>query len=719
MITTILSNDLAYAIAWTLLHSLWQISLVCIVLAFILKASNKASSTNRYLIALGAMASVILMTLITFTSYYMHDPSTEQSIIDVVAGTTVYAIENLSAESGSLLSSIESYIPMIVNLWIIGVSIFLIKILGGFVYIKKLISDSKLENQILGNTVDKLNKAFSINRKIQIKESIKINTPMVMGYLKPVILFPLGLVNQLSTSEVEAILAHEMAHIKRHDYIFNLLQMLVESIFYYHPGIWYISSRINAERENCCDDMAIAFTASNVSYAKTLVKLQDLKRLGNYSPALSFSGNKQIFTQRIMRLLNQRTNANQYRDKFIALVLIFASLVVAANNFDTNNTTEAEGANIYFIDDCPSDEQDILQYLDTIPEKNNFHIKKITDEKEIEMEMENGEVVKLVVDGEEVEKEEYDKHINVIKELSPEKGKDLITIFPECDDDTGFVYMLNGKNGVQIKLDSILGEIELKELEGLRSYFIKDEIFRELEDENLFRYEVIHEMIADSLKDHLKEIEEETAYIVKRSIEMDSVWDLLPERLPNINIWRDNESELEDIIIDINDNVIIDLKNHEEATIMALKQSKKAMEKAQKEYEKAMKRSEKDKLKNSYRYYFNHNLPKPPSPPKIYEYTVPKNNFYFETRSNRVSDHLHKHLAKDQLIDPSETTKIELTHKFLKINGDKQPKNIWKKYKKLYEEFTGLELTKGSKLKFELEASINNHSREHFFRMNI
>ena len=122
-----------------------------------------------------------------------------------------------------------------------------------------------------------------------------------MGYLKPVILFPLGLVNQLSTSEVEAILAHEMAHIKRHDYIFNLLQMLVESIFYYHPGIWYISSRINAERENCCDDMAIAFTASNVSYAKTLVKLQDLKRLGNYSPALSFSGNKQIFTQRIMK----------------------------------------------------------------------------------------------------------------------------------------------------------------------------------------------------------------------------------------------------------------------------------------------------------------------------------------------------------------------------------------------------------------------------------
>ena len=76
-----------------------------------------------------------------------------------------------------------------------------------------------------------------------------------------------------------------------------------------------------------------------------------------------------------------------------------------------------------------------------------------------------------------------------------------------CDDDTGFVYMLNGKNGVQIKLDSILGEIELKELEGLRSYFIKDEIFRELEDENLFRYEVIHEMIADSLKDHLKDIE--------------------------------------------------------------------------------------------------------------------------------------------------------------------------------------------------------------------
>ena len=716
MITTILSNDLAYAIAWTLLHSLWQISLVSILLALILKASSKASSINRYFIALGSMAIVIIMSLVTFASYYMHDPAVEQSIIDMVSGTTMYALSSLESDSGTIISSIENYIPTIVNIWIIGVSLFLIKMLGGFIYIKKLINDSRLQNQVLGDTVKKLNRKFHINRNIQIKESIRINTPMVMGYLKPVILFPLGLVNQLSTSEVEAILAHEMAHIKRHDYIFNLLQMLVESVFYYHPGIWYISSKINAERENCCDDMAITYTANNVSYAKTLVKLQDLKKSSLYSPALSFSGNKQIFTQRIMRLLNQRSSGNQYKDKLFALLLIFASLVLGASNFESNKSAESETANIYFIDDCPSDASNIFHYLDTIPEKNNFHIKKITNDKELEMEMENGEVVKLIIDGEEVDKAEFEKHKKIIKELSPEKDKDLITIFPECDEDTGFVYMLNGKNGMQIKLDSLLGEIELKELKDLRRYFVKDELIHELDFGNDFEFEVIHEIIQDSLRDHLRDVEKDRAYVIKKKIELDSVWDLFPEKMPSIKIWSDDDNAMEDMIIELENDLIIDLKNSKDAAIIELKTRENAMEKARREYEIVRRKRDAERRNNELRFYREHSRN---DQPNIFEFKSPDHNYFFESRSNKVSDHLHKHLSKDQLIDPSEKNKIELTHKYLKINGDKQPKNIWKKYKKLYEEFSGIELTKGSKLKFELDASKINQQREHFFRMNI
>ena len=142
---------------------------------------------------------------------------------------------------------------------------------------------------------------------VRLKSSTLINTPVVVGYIKPTILFPIALINQLSIVEIEAILAHELAHIKRHDYLLNIIQILIETIFYYHPAIWFISSKVRFERENCCDDLAIDKIGSSVSYAKTLIKLQELK-LNPVKSALAFSGNKKHFLT---------TNFSNFKYQFI------------------------------------------------------------------------------------------------------------------------------------------------------------------------------------------------------------------------------------------------------------------------------------------------------------------------------------------------------------------------------------------------------------------
>ena len=115
-----------------------------------------------------------------------------------------------------------------------------------------------------------------LRRKVLLLESALVKVPMVIGYFKPMILMPLGAVNNLSAQEVEAILAHELAHVWRNDYLLNILFSFIEVLFYYHPAVWFISANIRSERENCADDLAIQLCGNSLTYAKALVSLQKL-----------------------------------------------------------------------------------------------------------------------------------------------------------------------------------------------------------------------------------------------------------------------------------------------------------------------------------------------------------------------------------------------------------------------------------------------------------
>ena len=129
-----------------------------------------------------------------------------------------------------------------------------------------------------------------------------------------------------STAEVEAILAHELAHIARRDYLINLIQSFIEILFFFHPIVWWISMQIRVEREHCCDDLALQKGTDRLVYAKALLRLKELQ---THAPqlALSFGGNQKYLLNRIQRILNQSQHKSTIMEKFVVTCLLLISLL--------------------------------------------------------------------------------------------------------------------------------------------------------------------------------------------------------------------------------------------------------------------------------------------------------------------------------------------------------------------------------------------------------
>ncbi|NNE16585.1 MAG: M56 family metallopeptidase [Saprospiraceae bacterium] len=674
MINSILSNDLAYALAWTLIHSIWQFTLVALMLVFILKIMQNKKSTFRYFVGFGALGICMLISLVTFSIYYID--SEAKGVAEAVI-YQAHVTPMLQSSVAGFISFMDTYLFAIVNAWLIGSLLFLLKFTSGYVYLKRIIKDASASNKVLNKSLDKFRSKFDINRKIEIKESNKISTPLVMGYIKPIILFPLGLVNQLTIEEVNAIIAHEVAHIKRHDYLFNILQIATETIFYYHPAIWYISSRIRLERENCCDDLAIQHTGNSVSYAKTLIKLQEIK-IHNIQPALGFSGNKNAFKNRILRLINQPHTKSNYRDKVLAALLLFTTIFVGAENYHVTEEVPNENYEIYIIDDCPQSPEDIKYYLDTIPERNSFHIKKKTNNKELELEMENGEITKLKIDGSDIPKEELSEHEDVIVELMPDDSKDIITLFPECGDDFGNVYLLEKLSRNAINMDSIIEKYSQKN-SNLPESHKKDFYAYAFEDFDDFAIDTIR----DSIKYHVLERKLRDN---NKNIFIDSIWDLFPQKMPKslFETTREYEEFLSGKKGKINEDLIAELKIEKELNnLFPKKMEEHFFHRNNNFLEREMQDVEREFFNNK---NFN------------------KNHKKLFDHNRKVSDIIIEELLEDGLIPETGKTKVEITGKYLKIDGDKQPKNLWNKYKTIYEKQTGISLTKSSKIFFEISS---------------
>ncbi|KAA9340186.1 M56 family metallopeptidase [Adhaeribacter soli] len=335
-VQTFLSQEVVQALGWTILHSLWQGALVALALSVLLLFLNRQSAQVRYFISVTALFTTLALAVITFFSLYRSPaPETAKQATTafsagnatiLVSKTETVWFENLFSTT-FFSAYFEKHLPLLVTLWFMGLLVMALRMLGGLAYVQRI---KNYQTKPLGdrwqNKLHALQQELGMKKPVKLLESLQVKVPMAIGYLKPVILVPVGAINGLSEKQVEAILAHELAHIYRHDYVFNLIQSLVETIFFYHPGMWWISATVRAERENCCDDIAITLCGDSLTFAGALAELEEMNYAAGPALAMALGGRKGSLLSRIKRLVSQPKRSASFTEGFLAACIVMVSL---------------------------------------------------------------------------------------------------------------------------------------------------------------------------------------------------------------------------------------------------------------------------------------------------------------------------------------------------------------------------------------------------------
>jgi len=275
-IEMLLGGSLAQAIGWALVHLVWQGVVVAGILAAVLALLQKRSAHIRYVVS--CIAMLVLVALGAATAYRAYDAQSD-ALAPATAATTL-AGDAAPAQSGdapTLLARTRAALPKIVFFWIVGVAALSFRLAGGWLRAQRLANrNASPAADEWQRVVARLSAALGLRRGVQLLHSAAVEVPTVLGWLRPVILLPMTL-SGLSPEQIEMILAHELAHIRRHDFLVNLMQSVVETLLFYHPAAWWISARIRIEREHCCDDAAIAVGGNALQYARALTRLEELR----------------------------------------------------------------------------------------------------------------------------------------------------------------------------------------------------------------------------------------------------------------------------------------------------------------------------------------------------------------------------------------------------------------------------------------------------------
>lgn len=310
------------AVGFTLLHSLWQGMVLALVVAGLLQALRERAAVVRYRLAALALATLVGLGASTFAYYYQTAAPAPAASTQLAPAVVAAAIAQAKATQLSPLRVIETaapgvvrgyleqQLPVLVAAWLLGLVVMTVRLGLALRYVRHLrqhrvVAVPEAWQQCLG----RLARRAGLTQPVQLLASGLVPSPLVMGYMKPVILLPISLLTSMAPAELEMILAHELAHVLRKDYLFNFVQSVAETIFFYHPAVWYLSAVLHTERENCCDDLATQLTGSPQQLARALAALAELTYFPEAAPrlALAAAGPTGSLLSRVRRLASYQS----------------------------------------------------------------------------------------------------------------------------------------------------------------------------------------------------------------------------------------------------------------------------------------------------------------------------------------------------------------------------------------------------------------------------
>jgi len=305
----------------TLLHFLWQGAAIAVIYAIVRIRTRTAQS--RYALACIALAAMTIAPVVTFTLTGRSE-TTESKPVPVATAIPHHSAPLSKDPALDPIPAVptRSITNEIVPIWLIGAIVLWLRLLFTWIVATRMKSrHTRPAPREWQQTLDRLSK-----RSVQLLVSPLIQVPTVIGWLRPVVLMPVGALAGVPSGHIEALLAHELAHIRRHDYLVNILQSVAEATLFYHPAVWWISRNIRMERENCCDDIAVAITGDPLVYALALTDLES-HRAAHLTPALAANGGS--LKHRIARLLGVNERASAGPGAIAAALILLTAACIA------------------------------------------------------------------------------------------------------------------------------------------------------------------------------------------------------------------------------------------------------------------------------------------------------------------------------------------------------------------------------------------------------
>jgi uncharacterized protein (TIGR03435 family) len=320
-------------LGWTLVHFLWQGVSIAALYAPARRMARTSSANTRYLLACAALTAIMAAPIVTWGLMWPPDASPDaayriQGTLPAASTTGIATTLTLPPSVRTTVSGVEpaQFLLWVVMVWLAGAMVFWVRLAGGWVVAARmrsmLVRRAPPEWQ---ESLKKLSARIGLTRRVQLLVSALVQVPTVVGWLRPVVLVPVGALCGLPPEHLEVLLLHELAHIRRHDYLVNILQSVAEALLFYHPAVWWVSRHIRAERELCCDDVAVLVSGDALTYARALAQLESY-RPAHLSAAVAANGGS--LSDRIARLLGQSRPA--VRTGLGPGVLMIAILLLAA-----------------------------------------------------------------------------------------------------------------------------------------------------------------------------------------------------------------------------------------------------------------------------------------------------------------------------------------------------------------------------------------------------
>jgi GWxTD domain-containing protein len=319
-----IQSPAAIALARTLLHSLWQAAMAAFALAFGLRFFR--TSRIRYVAACAALVAIVFVSVGTLILVVPPlQLSQERVASSRLTSRDVDATKTLEPLP---LSPLERLLPWITPFWLFGTVLFSLCRAAGWAALRRLrrhaVSDT---SQAWLATLSRIRTRIGVAKPVALLESGLTQVPLVIGHLRPAILVPVGLLAGLPPEQVELILMHEMAHIRRRDYLINVLQTFVESVMFYNPAVWWISTVIRTERENCCDDIVVESTNQAPLYASALAALEEIRSDQREVVMAATGGNLVKRVRRILGQSEQQASALAPVVGTLALIVVIAGVL--------------------------------------------------------------------------------------------------------------------------------------------------------------------------------------------------------------------------------------------------------------------------------------------------------------------------------------------------------------------------------------------------------